>query len=306
MTGAAARVSGGGRGGAHRPPSTSQEIKKLSGFQPHAPLIAAAELAARRADPDLVVLDATAPLPGETGDPADWFRDGHVPGARRFDLDLFSEPGADHPHTVPSATRFASLAGALGIGDDTTVVVTEGRRPFAAARAWFLFRLFGHDRVAVLDGGLPAWRAEGRAVETGDAAAVAAPRRFVPRLRNRLLVGLGDVLDGAGGALLLDARAAGRFDGTAPEPRPGLRSGAIPGSRNLPYGALLEADGRFRSAAALRALFAEIGATPDRRLVASCGTGVTAAMLLLGLAVAGMEGALFDGSWTEYARAVPA
>ncbi len=268
---------------------------------PGSPLIGCDEVASRLDGGSVVVLDASAALPGEDHDPLAAFREHRLPGARFFDLGLFSDPDSPLPHTIPSAGRFARLAGALGIGDDTAVVVYEGRRLFAAARAWFLFRLFGHDDVRVLDGGLPAWRASGRRTESGDPQPVGASV-FTPRYRTRLLAGLGDVLRPDPGRVILDARALGRFEGRVPEPRPGVPSGHVPGSRNLPYGALIADDGRMKSPAHLRSLFAASGVGPSTAVVTSCGTGVTAAVLSLGLLHAGFgEAALYDGSWTEYA-----
>ena len=265
------------------------------------PLIDGAALASRLGRPSLVILDASAAKPGEAYDPATVFRAAHLPGAQVFDLDLFSDPDATFPHTVPSATRFGRLAGALGIGGDTTVVVYEQRRLFSAARAWYLFRLFGHDDVLLLDGGLAVWRGLGLPMETGDAMPRAAAR-FTPRLRTGLLAGLGDVVRPGAGDVLLDARSAGRFAGTAPEPRPAIPSGHIPGSRNLPYDELIGEDGRMKDRDTLRALFESRGVGPASDVVTSCGTGVTASVLSLGLVVAGFrEAALYDGSWTEYA-----
>lgn len=267
------------------------------------PLIDAATLHARLGAPDLVLLDASAALPGEAFDPQAAFEAAHLPGARFFDGEHFADPDTDLPHMVPTPGRFARLAGGLGIGDASDIVVYDGRAPFSAPRAWWLFRLHGHARVRVLDGGLPAWRAAGYPLETGPAAAP-APQRFTPRLRTALLAGLGDVehLAAAGDGLLLDARSAARFDGTAPEPRPGIRSGHIPGSENLPFGRMYEPDGRMKSPAALRAEFAGVGVDGSLPVTVSCGTGVTAAHLALGLAVAGFDdAALYDGSWTEWA-----
>lgn len=271
------------------------------------PLIDAGRLMTLLGDPDLVVLDATASLPGETFDPGAAFEEAHVPGARFFDLETFSDPDTTLPHMVPSAGRFARLAGALGVGDASRVVIYESRRLFAAARAWWLFRLFGHDRVHLLDGGLPAWREAGGPLEAG-AQAAPVPQHFTPRFRASLLAGLGDVERhvASGDALILDARAAGRFEGTAPEPRPGIRAGHIEGSRNLPYGELIAADGRLRDRAALREAFASRGIDGTRPVITSCGTGVTASVLSLGLAAAGLaDAALYDGSWTEWATTHP-
>ncbi len=274
------------------------------------PLISTVELdRLLAAGSGLAVLDATTLLPGERFDPQHAFEQAHLPGARFLDLDAFSDPDGDLPHMVPSQGRFARLAGALGVSNDTEVVLYDQTGVASAARAWWLFGLFGHDRVRVLDGGLPCWRGEGRALEHGASAAVPAGR-FVPSLRARRLVGLGDMTALSRGALavgatrLLDARSRGRFEGSVPEPRAGLPGGHIPGSASLPYGELLTGEGRFRSRDELRARFAAAGVGAGDPVVTSCGSGLTASVLSLGLVVAGFEpGALYDGSWTEWAQA---
>ncbi len=277
------------------------------------PLISTVELdgllGSRRDDGALIVLDATTLLPGERFDPQAAFAQAHLPGARWLDLDAFSDPDGDLPHMVPSQGRFARLAAALGVSNDTDVVLYDQAAVASAARAWWLFGLFGHDRARVLDGGLPCWRAEGRALESGEPASVPAGR-FVPALRARRLVGLGDMAvlsdrsAAAGAPRLLDARSRGRFEGSIPEPRAGLAGGHIPGSVSLPFGELLTADGRFRSRDELRGRFRAAGVSDGDPVVTSCGSGLTASVLSLGLVVAGLEpGALYDGSWTEWAQA---
>ncbi len=281
------------------------------------PLISTAELDGvlrlRRDDRDLVVLDATTLLPGEHFDPQAAFAQAHLPGARWLDLDAFSDPDGDLPHMVPSQGRFARLVAALGVSNDTDVVLYDQTAVASAARAWWLFGMFGHDRARVLDGGLACWRAEGRALEAGASAPVPVsmpPGRFVPALRARRLVGLGDMVElsshaaAAGAPRLLDARSRGRFEGSVPEPRAGLAGGHIPGSVSLPFGELLTGDGRFRPHDELRARFAAAGVGEGDPVVTSCGSGLTASVLSLGLVVAGLEpGALYDGSWTEWAQA---
>ncbi len=272
-------------------------------MRPSSLLIDAATLHAQLGTPNLVLLDASAALPAEAFDPQAAFEAAHLPGARRFDGEQFADPDTDLPHMVPTSGRFARLAGALGIGDASDIVVYDGRAPFSAPRAWWLFRLHGHDRVRVLDGGLPAWRDAGFPLENGPVS-TPAPQRFTPRLRTRLLAGLGDVehLAASGEGLLLDARSAARFDGTGPEPRPGIRSGHIPGSENLPFQRLYGPDGRMKPAEALRAEFAGVGVDGSLPVTVSFGTGVTAAHLALGLLIADFgEAALYDGSWTEWA-----
>ncbi len=266
------------------------------------PLVSTEWLAATLGAPDLVVFDATKYLPNEGRDGAAEFRDAHIPGARYFDIDAIADPDTDLPHMVPSPGRFARMLGALGVGNDTRVVFYDQKGLASAARGWWMMGLFGHDRAAVLDGGLPKWRREGRAVEAGDPPP-ATPATFRPDLRAGRLRGIGDMLAnvGSGAELVLDARAAGRFAGTAPEPRAGMRSGHIPGAHSLPYTELLAEDRTMLPADALRARFAQAGADGTRPVVTSCGTGVTAAILTLGMVRAGLPaGALYDGSWTEW------
>ncbi len=267
------------------------------------PLVDTAWLAANLAAPDLRVFDASFYLPTEAADATALFKAGHIPGARFFDLDHVADQETDLPHMAPSPGRFERLVAALGVSDGDHVVFYDQKGLFSAARGWWLMRLFGHDRASVLDGGLPKWRGEGREMETGEPAP-AAPGRFHADLRAARLRGLGDMRNNlrSGRELVLDARPAGRFAGTAPEPRPGLPGGHIPGAASLPATELLLPDQTMLPPDRLRARFAEAGADGTRTLVTSCGTGVTAAILTLGLAVAGWpEGALYDGSWTEWA-----
>ncbi|WP_428376714.1 sulfurtransferase [Lichenicoccus sp.] len=268
---------------------------------------------------DLVLLDATVLLPGERYDPQERFLAAHLPGARRFDIDAFSDPEGALPHMVPSQGRFARLAAALGVGGASRVVLYDQAGLVGAARGWWLFGLFGHDTVQVLDGGLQGWRGLDYPIETGPIKtgpietgpietgepSPAADARFTPRLRSERLVGLGDMIRIAAGeraALVVDARSRGRWAGTAPEPRAGLPGGHIPGSASLPFTALLTDDRRMLPPAALRDLFAAAGIGPQSSVVTTCGSGLTASVLSLGLSVAGYPpGALFDGSWTEWA-----
>lgn len=267
-----------------------------------APLVSAEWLVAHLHATNLVVLDATLFLPNEGRDAVAEFAAGHIPGARFFDINLFADPDTALPHMVPSAGRFSRLAGELGIGDASHIVAYDQRGLFSAARAWWLFRLFGHEAVSVLDGGLPAWRAAGGAMENGGAR-VPAPASFRADLVAARLRGIGDVLanldDGA--ELLLDARSGPRFRAQVAEPRAGMRGGHIPGAANLPHTELLGPDHRLLPPAMLRARLAAAGVDGARPVVTSCGSGVTAAVLSLAMVVAGLpEGALYDGSWSEW------
>jgi len=203
---------------------------------------------------------------------------------------------------VPTPGRFAKLMAAMGVGNTSRIVFYDQKGLASAARGWWLMGLFGHDEAAVLDGGLPKWLREGRPVESG-AAATPIPASFLPEYRATRLRGVGDLTRNvaARSELVLDARAAGRFTGATPEPRAGMRSGHIPGSANVPYTDLLNADGTFRSIAEVRARFAKSGVDGSLPVVTSCGSGVTACILTLGLRLAGLpEGAVYDGSWTEW------
>ena len=269
---------------------------------PTAPLISTAELARLLGRPDVVVLDATMYLPNEGRDAEAEYVQAHIPGARRFSIDIFADTETTLPHMVPTAGRFARLVGALGIGNDSFVVFYDQKGIFSAARGWWLMGLFGHDRAAVLDGGLPQWREDGHAVETGAPKPVEG-RTFTPTLRAGWLRGIGDMIANVASQseLVLDARPAGRFTAAVPEPRPGLRGGHMPGAASVPHTDLLIEGRRFRPAADLRARFAQAGADGTRPVVTSCGSGVTAAVLSLGLKLAGLpQGALYDGSWSEW------
>ena len=253
--------------------------------------------------PDLMVFDATKYLPNEPFDGLTKYREARIPGARFFDIDVVADPDTTLPHMAPTAGRFARLMGEMGISNATRVIFYDQKGLQSSARGWWLMKLFGHEKAAVLDGGLPKWLAEGRATESGDAKP-AAPSSYTPDFRADLVKGIGDVkrIIAHGGALILDARAKGRFDGTAPEPRPGLPSGHMPGAKSVPFNELLNADFTMKDPAALRARFAAAGADGSKPVVTSCGTGVTACILALGLKQAGLgDAAIYDGSWTEWA-----
>lgn len=266
-------------------------------------LVSSEWLAAHLDDADLRLLDASWYMPAEQRNAAAEFLKTHIPGAQFFDVDEVADPDTALPHMAPSPERFARLVGDLGIGNHHHIVFYDQKGLFSAGRGWWLFRLFGHQRVSVLDGGLPKWLAEGRPSERGPADATAAAS-YRPALRASLLRGLGDLLANLQSQheLVLDARSRGRFDGSAPDPRPNLPSGHIPGSRSLPYSELLNPDGTLLPLDALRAKFAAAGVDGSRPLVCSCGSGLTATVLALGLEVAGLgSAAVYDGSWTEWA-----
>jgi thiosulfate/3-mercaptopyruvate sulfurtransferase len=258
-------------------------------------------LAAHLGDPDLRVVDATWYLPHLKRDARAEFVQAHVPGAVFFDIDAIADRKTTLPHMLPSTEEFARAMGALGIGDDDRVVVYGGRTFIASARGWWTFRVFGHDNVAVLDGGLPKWRAEGRPLESGMPAP--APRRFTARFRPELVRDLDRMRANLGGRReqVLDARSPGRFVGAEPEPRPGVRGGHMPGSLNLPYERLCREDGTLLDAAALRGAFEKAGLDLARPVVTACGSGVSAAVLALGLHVLDRRDVpVYDGSWTEW------
>ena len=265
-------------------------------------LVSTAWLAEHVADSELVIFDATKYLPNEGRDGLAEFRTGHIPGARFFDIDDIADADTDLPHMVPTPGRFARKLSALGVGNRTRVIFYDQKGLASAARGWWMMGLFGHDHAAVLDGGLPKWRAEGHAIATGEPS-VAVPADFRPDWRPTRVRGVGDMLANVGSRqeLVLDARAAGRFSGAVPEPRAGMRSGHIPGSANLPYTDLLAPDQTMLPPDALRARLAAAGINGSRPVVTSCGSGVTATILTLAMVQAGLPmGAVYDGSWTEW------
>lgn len=265
------------------------------------PLVSTEWLSRRLDAPDLVVVDGSWYLPAMNRDPEAEYLEGHIPGAVRFDIDTIKDKDSPLPHMMPSAEAFASAMRALGIGDGMQIVVYDGAGLFSAPRVWWMLRTFGARDVSILDGGLPAWKAEGRPLEDGPQKP-RARRHFTARLDHSAIADLSDVRRAleTGSAQVVDMRPAARFRGEAPEPRPGLRSGHMPGALNLPSSELV-ADGRLKPEAELRALIDKAGIDLDQPIVTSCGSGVSAAILTLGLEVIGRPGkALYDGSWAEW------
>ena len=259
-------------------------------------------LSAHLSDPHVRVLDSSFKQPGITPTAREDYDAGHIPGAVFFDIDDVAEPGTPLPHMIPSAERFAEKMAARGIGNDDKVIVYDANGLSSAGRAWWLLRLFGHDNVALLNGGLPKWKAEGRALET--ATPVPPQRQFHARFDPELVRDKAAVLANITGHAeqLVDARAAGRFDGSATETWPGRRAGHIPGSRNLSFDQVTDPQTKqLKSAEELRRLFARAGVRLDRPIVASCGSGVTACALAFALYLIGNDrAAVYDGSWAEW------
>jgi len=254
-------------------------------------------------DPNLVVVDGSWYLPTQNRDPKAEFIAGHIPGAVQFDIDAIADKSTALPHMLPDEKQFAKAAGALGLSADKTIVVYDGAGLFAAPRVWWTLSVFGAKDVRILDGGLPAWKREGHPMKTGDTHPT--PAKFEARFdgeRVRDFDAVASILTDDS-ACVVDARSAGRFAGTAPEPRPGLLSGHMPGARNLPFDRLLGADGRIAEPHAIRKAFADAGVDLDLPIVTTCGSGVTAAILVFGLALIGKKDvALYDGSWTDWAQ----
>jgi thiosulfate/3-mercaptopyruvate sulfurtransferase len=267
------------------------------------PLVGPEWLADRLSDSNVIVVDATMPPVGVVP-PVDTrarYLAHHIPGAVFFDIDELSDHSTDLPHTLPSAEMFGKQMAELGISDNAAIVVYEQDGVYSAPRAWWMLRSFGAKDIHLLDGGLRGWLESGFPAESGEVRR--AVGSFKAKLDPEAVKTLADVRQMLGGrGQIADARSAGRFAGTLPEPRPGLSSGHMPGSFSVPFTELAE-DGRLRSAEALRVIFESKGIDIERPVTTSCGSGVTAAVVLVGLEVAGAKRvSLYDGSWAEYAR----
>jgi thiosulfate/3-mercaptopyruvate sulfurtransferase len=265
------------------------------------PLVTTEWLAAEMGKTDIRVIDATSFLAAHGRDARAEFESAHIPGAVFFDIDEVSDLASALPHMLPPPEKFASRMQALGLGDGSRIIVYDNSPLRSAARVWWMLTLFGAHEVAILDGGFAKWQAEGRGVESGkpivrhrhftvwaDKSLVRDQKQMTENLRTKA-------------EQVIDARSAGRFAATEPEPRAGLRGGHIPGSKNLPFDRLFNEDGTYKPVEAIRTLFAEAGIDPARPLVATCGSGITAAVLAFAAALLGhRKVAIYDGSWTEW------
>jgi thiosulfate/3-mercaptopyruvate sulfurtransferase len=265
------------------------------------PLVAPLWLAERRADPKIKVLDASWYLPQAGRDPKTEFAKAHIPGAQFFDLDTSSDETSPWPHMLPPAAKFEQIIGDFGIDNDTTVLVYDTAGLFSAPRLWWSFLAMGHDKVRILDGGLPAWKRVDYPLR--DTPTTKTTARFVASPNRALVTSFDAMLDivKTGSAQIIDARGAPRFFAQEPEPRPSVRGGHMPGAINIHYAQFLTPDGTLKAAADLTDLFAAKGVALDKPIVTSCGSGVTAAIAMLALTVVGAQHvSLYDGSWAEW------
>ena len=253
------------------------------------------------AAPDVRVVDASWHMPDSGRDAQAEFEEAHIPGAVRFDIDDISDDRSELPHMMPPMEKFVSRIRKLGVGDGHRIVVYDAVGLFSAARVWWMFRYFGHADAAVLDGGLPAWRAAGGPIEDGPPSP--RERHFTPRVQSMLVKDVTDVAEALklGAAQILDARSPQRFEGREPEPRPGVRPGHMPGAINVHYRTLLTEEGRMKDETALRETLEAAGVDLTQPIITSCGSGVTAAIINLALERLGHKNhGLYDGSWSEW------
>ncbi|WP_068300599.1 3-mercaptopyruvate sulfurtransferase [Pararhodobacter sp. CCB-MM2] len=264
-------------------------------------LVSTEWLAAHLNDPDLRILDASWHMPASGRDAKAEYAAEHIPGARFFDIDEISDQRSALPHMAPPPEKFISRMRAMGVGDGHQVVVYDSTGLFSAPRVWWTFKLMGKQDIAVLDGGLPKWKAEGRAIE--DMPPVVRDRHITVQRQANLVKDVSQVASASklGDWQIVDARGAARFKGEVEEPRAGLRAGHIPGSKNTPFTELLNADGTMKDEAGLRAAFEASGVDLAKPVITTCGSGVTAAVLSLALEILGhRDHALYDGSWSEW------
>lgn len=268
------------------------------------PFVSPAWLQQHLNDPNLVVVDGSWYLPGQQRDPQAEYLDGHIPGAIRIDIDAIKDESSHLPHMLPTAEAFAEYVGARGISEVSTIVIYDGLGLFSAPRVRWMFRMFGAITVYILEGGLPAWKDAGYAMEKGEEQPL-TPRKFVPRFQKNRVVDAEAVQNALAlkASQVVDARGAARFRGEEAEARPGLRSGHIPGSHNLPANTLTvdDAFGRLKPAAELRALINKAAINFDLPVITTCGSGVTAAIISLAFEVLQREPrALYDGAWVDW------
>ncbi|MGH6736260.1 MAG: 3-mercaptopyruvate sulfurtransferase [Methyloceanibacter sp.] len=252
--------------------------------------------------PDVVIIDATWYMPNEGKDARAEYVEEHIPGAIFFDIDEIADTKSSMPHMLPPPEKFSSRMRSMGVGDGSRIVVYDRAGMYSAPRVWWMFRVMGVDDVSVLNGGLPKWKREGRPLVTGEPAA-RTTRHFTARRNLDLLRDVDDIkgVINDKSAIIVDARSPERFAGRAPEPRPGLRSGHIPGAHNVPYSQVLNTDGTLKSAAEIQEVFEAAGVDPQKPVVTSCGSGITACVLALALAESGHRRAsVYDGSWAEW------
>ena len=265
------------------------------------PLVSTEWLATHLQAPDIRIIDASWYMPAANRDPRAEYRQAHIPGAIFFDIDEIADTTSAFPHMLAPPEKFASRVRKLGIGDGHRIVIYDGTGLFSAARVWWNFRAMGHEDVFVLDGGLPKWKAENRPLE--DMPPIPRDRHFSPRPNHSLIRTAADMQANltTRREQVVDARSPARFSAQEPEPRPGVRGGHIPGAVNIHYARLLNTDGTMRQRAELEAIFSAAGIDTTRQVAATCGSGVTAAIVALALRVVGApDAAIYDGSWSEW------
>lgn len=274
----------------------------MSDYKRPEALVSTDWLAGHLSAPDLRIVDASWYLPAMKRDPKAEYAEAHIPGAVFFDIDDISDDGSPYPHMLPSPEKFSSRVRKLGLGDGNRIVVYDGAGIFSAPRVWWMFRYFGHEDVAVLDGGLPKWLAEGRPTEA--IAPMPRERHFSARMNSLMVRDAEQMRDNVehGRRQVVDARSEARFNAEEPEPREGLRAGHIPGSVSLPFGKLLDGEaGTMRSGKEIRGIFEKAGVDPAKPVTTTCGSGVSACTLALALHLIGAgDVAVYDGSWSEW------